>query len=146
MRLCPSLIWRSVPVIVISGAGLLLLSITNRFARVIDHSRMLAESLHTHSDSGALRIRRQLVILARRAGLLRLSIALTTLSLLLAAFLVIVLFVLALMKAETASAVIVLFICCMGALIAGLLFFLADVNISLSALDLETEDDYPRES
>ena len=33
------------PVIVISGAGLVLLSMTNRYARVIDRARSLAEAL-----------------------------------------------------------------------------------------------------
>ena len=33
------------PVILISGVGLLLLSITNRFGRIVDRSRLLAREL-----------------------------------------------------------------------------------------------------
>ena len=35
------------PVIVISGVGLLLLSITNRYGRAIDRARLLMRDLHT---------------------------------------------------------------------------------------------------
>jgi hypothetical protein len=42
------------PVILISGVGLLLLSMTNRFGRIIDRSRILAQELSALSDSLAL--------------------------------------------------------------------------------------------
>ena len=127
------------PVIVISGAGLVLLSMTNRFGRVIDRSRSLVESTRGLSIGQTHSIRRQLQILTRRARLLRSAIALASVSLLLAAFLVISLFLVALLNLEAASLIIVIFICCMGSLIAGLIFFIADVNVSLSALKLEME-------
>jgi len=127
------------PVIVISGAGLVLLSMTNRFGRVIDRSRSLAESMRSASNGESLRIQSQLLILTRRARMLRLAIALASVSLLLAAFLVIALFVVALMGLEAASLIVVIFIFCMGSLIAGLLFFIADINLSLSALKLEID-------
>ncbi|MEO6486667.1 MAG: DUF2721 domain-containing protein, partial [Thermoanaerobaculia bacterium] len=37
------------PVILISGVGLILLSMTNGFGRVIDRSRLLAQDLHVAS-------------------------------------------------------------------------------------------------
>ncbi|BHH84037.1 DUF2721 domain-containing protein [Desulforhopalus sp. 52FAK] len=125
------------PVIVISGAGLVLLSITNRFGRVIDRSRSLAESKHGLSDSKKNNIDNQLVIMMRRARILRAAIAFASLSLLLAAFLVIALFLVEIAQVEAALFIVVIFICCMGALITGLLFFIADVNVSLSALKVE---------
>ena len=127
------------PVIVISGAGLVLLSITNRFGRVIDRSRSLAESKHSSSISKTHGIENQLMILIRRARLLRMAIAFASLSILLAAFLVIALFLIELANLEATSLIIVIFICCMGSLIVSLLFFIADVNVSLSALKLEME-------
>ncbi len=125
------------PVIVISGAGLVLLSITNRFGRVIDRSRSLAESTHSISTDKTHSIKNQLMILMRRARLLRMAIAFASLSILLAAFLVISLFLIELANLEVTSLIIVIFICCMGSLIVSLLFFIADVNVSLSALKLE---------
>jgi hypothetical protein len=125
------------PVIVISGAGLVLLSMTNRFGRVIDRSRSLAESKLSTSINKPHSIEDQLLILMRRARLLRSAIALASVSLLLAAFLVIALFLIELANLEATSLIIVIFICCMGSLIVSLLFFIADVNVSLSALKLE---------
>lgn len=125
------------PVILISGTGLVLLSMTNRFGRVIDRSRNLAESLRTAAAADALRINSQLQILIHRAQLLRLAIALTSTSLLLAALLIIALFIIALIKIEAAALIIVLFTICMVSLIAGLIFFIIDVNVSLSALKFE---------
>jgi len=125
------------PVIVISGAGLVLLSMTNRFGRVIDRSRSLAESKQRTSTNKTHSIEDQLIILMRRARLLRAAIAFASISLLLAAFLVISLFLVELANVELTSLIIAIFICCMGSLIVGLLCFIADVNVSLSALKLE---------
>src|ERR1039457_3922044 len=41
------------PVIVISGVGLLLLSITNRYGRVIDRARLLMRELQDSDPEGA---------------------------------------------------------------------------------------------
>jgi len=126
------------PVIVISGVGLVLLSMTNRYGRVIDRSRILADALRTAADADRPRFLEQQKIMLRRARMLRLAITLETLSLLLAAVLIITLFVSALFGFETVVLIAVLFVVCMSALIAGLLVFIVDVNISLSALRLET--------
>nr|WP_320012469.1 DUF2721 domain-containing protein [uncultured Desulfobulbus sp.] len=127
------------PVIVISGVGLLLLSMTNRFGRIIDRSRILAESAHTASGSGMLHIEKQLRIMMRRAHLLRLAIGFVALSLLLDSLLIITLFLSELIDVDASIGIITLFICCMLSLIASLVYFLADINVSLSALKIETE-------
>ena len=125
------------PVIVISGVGLILLSMTNRFARVIDRSRELAKLLRSDAACETHQVQNQIHILMRRGRLLRLAIVLASTSLLLAAALVITLFLTALLQLEATLLITGLFVLCMLSLIAGLLFFLADVNISLSALKLE---------
>jgi len=125
------------PVIVISGVGLILLSMTNRFARVIDRSRNLAELLRNDAACETHHVRHQIHILMRRGRLLRLAIVLASTSLLLAAALVISLFLTALLQLEATIVITGLFVLCMLSLIVSLFFFLADVNISLSALKLE---------
>jgi hypothetical protein len=125
------------PVIVISGAGLVLLSMTNRLGRVIDRSRILADVSRKMSGDDVQRLQSQLGILIRRGRWLRLAIIGVSLSLLLAALLIIALFLITLMGWEAASLIIVLFISCMLSLIAGLILFIIDLNISLSALQLE---------
>src|ERR1051325_254023 len=127
------------PVILISGVGLLLLSMTNRLGRVIDRSRLLAETLRSSDAADRKRLSSQLEILSRRARLIRLAIILATVSVLLAGILIIALFVAALMGLEIAPVVILPFISCMGSLIASLALFIGDINLSLSALRLEIE-------
>jgi hypothetical protein len=127
------------PVIVISGVGLVLLSMTNRYGRVIDRSRIIADSLQKPSGNETEPLQRQLTVLMRRARLLRLAIALASLSLLLAAFLIIALFLVALLELHAVALIIILFTSCMVCLIAGLIVFLIDINVSLAALKLEIE-------
>ncbi len=127
------------PVIVISGVGLILLSMTNRFGRTIDRSRKLAAELRNASGSEVHGLQNQLMILIRRARLQRLAITFTSTSLLFGASLVIVLFLAVLLNLEAALLVAGVFIACMGSLIVGLILFIADVNVSLSALKLETD-------
>ncbi len=127
------------PVILISGVGLVLLSMTNRYGRVIDRSRILSDKFE-QADPGKLdRMRRQLQILSRRARLLRTAILLTTLSILLAALLIIVLFLTTLTGIGAAAMIVLIFCLCMLSLIGGLVVFLIDINVSLAALNLERE-------
>lgn len=125
------------PVILVSGVGLLLLSMTNRLGRVIDRSRQLSEAVRKASGEEKDRIVSQLFILSRRARLIRSAISLATASVLLAAVFIIALFLSALFQWETASIIALLFIACLGALIASLIVFLRDINLSLQALELE---------
>ena len=125
------------PVILISGVGLLLLSMTNRFGRVIDRSRQLSRALHDANDLDRARIAAQLQILSTRAHLVRLAITLAAISLLLAAILIIVLFLTALIGLETVEVLAGLFIACMAFLIVSIVVFIRDINLSLAALKLE---------
>ena len=129
------------PVILISGVGLLLLSMTNRYGRAIDRSRHLCDSLRTSPERHSARTK-QLEILLRRAKLIRGCIALAAASVLLAALLIITLFLTALFKLELAALLIFLFIACLGCLIASLIVFILDINVSLAALKLEIESRY----
>jgi hypothetical protein len=74
------------PVILISGVGLLLLSMTNRLGRAIDRSRVLCQELRTDASEEQPNRRAQLQILRGRAQLLRRAITLASVSILLAAF------------------------------------------------------------
>lgn len=134
--LIPSLQMAIGPVILISGVGLLLLSMTNRFGRVIDRSRDLASELRAASGERD-RVVRQIDILMKRARVLRRAIALSILSVLLAAVLIITLFVAAVFTLELGGLVVALFTSCVTALIVSLVSLLRDINLSLVALKLE---------
>jgi hypothetical protein len=128
------------PVILISGVGLLLLSMTNRLGRVIDRSRILDRELRPESSEDPNRSRAQLRILYFRARLLRRAIVLASVSVLLAACLIICLFVATLLQLNAAGVIIVLFISCLGSLICAMIEFIRDINQTLAAFKLEVRD------
>jgi hypothetical protein len=136
--LIPTLQLATGPVILVSGIGLLLLGMTNRYGRTIDRTRELAGTCRAMTSIDRECVTAQLRILMSRARLLRAAIAMACTSVLFAAMLVIVLFVGALMGiAVTAPVVGALFIACMAGLIASLILYLGDINQSLRALKLE---------
>jgi hypothetical protein len=125
------------PMILVSGIGLILLSMTNRFGRIIDRSRQLVRDLEGAAPERRARTLAELRILARRARIVRAGIALCVLSALLAALLVMALFVGVLFSLDIASVVVALFGACMACLIGALACFVSDINHSLGALWLE---------
>jgi len=125
------------PVILISGVGLILLSMTNRLGRVIDRSRLLSQDINSASNTDRIRILAELRILSSRANIARAGIALAVLSVLLASLLIISLFLGALLQMDIAAFIVTLFILCMLSLVASLFLFLIDINLSLKALWLE---------
>lgn len=128
------------PVILISGAGLVLLSMTNRYARVIDRARNLAEALRNIGGAKHPRIQAQIKIIAQRARNLRVAITYVSISLLLAAVLVIALFFIALYELHAVFLIMLLFSLSMVSLSIGLIIFILDVKDSMSALKIELEE------
>ena len=129
------------PVILISGIGLLVLSMTNRFGRTVDRSREMTREFRGGTAADRVRAGTQLTVLIRRARLLRGAIASASISVLCAALLIMVLFLGVLLDVGiTAAAVGALFVACMICLIVSLLLFIRDVNLSLHALKVEVED------
>jgi hypothetical protein len=127
------------PVILISGVGLLLLSMTNRLGRVIDRARSLVREQYAQGSTLPADIQGELRILWKRARLIRLAIVLSSMSALAAALLVIALFFTALLQIESSLLIGALFILCMLCLIGSLVVFIHDLNQSLAALKLELE-------
>lgn len=125
------------PVILISGVGLLLLTMTNRLGRAIDRARLLAREVHDRPDAERGRVVAQVATIYRRARLLRLMITLAGLSVLLASVLIIVLFLAALLGRNYGLAICFVFIACMASLIGSLVLFIYDIHLSLVALRLE---------
>lgn len=129
------------PVILVSGVGLLLLSMTNRYGRVIDRARLLTKERREGPAGQRASLDAQLSVLLRRARIIRAAIACGAVSVLLAAVLVISLFLGAILQWHAGYLVAGIFAACMLALIASLVLFLADINVSLHALKLEVEND-----
>lgn len=127
------------PVILISGVGLLLLTMTNRLGRIIDRTRSLAQRITDSPAERHQRERAQLEVLWQRARHIRLAIALASASALCAALLIVVVFLTALLRLEVAWLIGTLFTAAMASLVASLLLFLRDVEVSLAAVKLELD-------
>jgi len=129
------------PVILLSGTGMLILSLTNRMARVVDRTRNLADLMRSSPTAGAANVqshrRAQIAILWRRAGLLRAAVTCVVSSMLVSCLLVIVIFLGQMLGREFSIELAGLFILDMALLIAALLAFLRDIFLSLHALQLE---------
>ena len=125
------------PVVLISGVGLLLLTMTNRFGRLVDRTRNLATRLKEGKAADPEPIRAQLRILRERGKLLRRSIAEAGFCVLFAAVLIITLFITMLLDAEVEWLVAAFFILSLLFLILSLVDFIRDVYRALEATALE---------
>lgn len=125
------------PAILISGDGLLLLTMTNRLGRVIDRSRQLVSISKHAENSGRENCHAQLTILLHRGRLLRSAIFMATMSALLAALLIILIFLSTLMKWQIGWLISIVFMGSMLGVMGSLMSFLRDVNVTLHALELE---------
>jgi hypothetical protein len=125
------------PMILISGLGLILLTMTNRLGRTVDRVRILTAQLPAATEDKGAKISAQITILWRRARLIRMAIMLAAMSALAAAILIIVIFFTALWQLEAAWLIGTLFILCMLCVIGTLIFVIQDINQSLAALKLE---------
>lgn len=133
------------PVVMISGVGLLLLTMTNRFGRLVDRARSLATRLRDGEGGDPEPIRAQLHILARRGRLLRRSIAEAGFCVLFAALLIITLFITMLAGHEVEWLVAAWFILSLVFLILSLIDFIRDVYRALEATALEVGKDWEEE-
>ena len=125
------------PVVLISGVGLLLLTMTNRLGRIVDRTRALALRCPETTGEEEEQVRAQLLILQQRAHLVRRAIAFGGLCVLFAALLVITLFVTALAGVDIPWLIALFFILSLASLILSLVEFLRDINRSLDATALE---------
>jgi len=127
------------PVILISGVGLLLLTLTNRFGRMLDRSRTIIREISVGGQTPAAvaNLNDQVEILHRRARILRLSITFAAVTVLCAGVLILGLFVAALWQLEMVAVLVAIFCVAMLGLIGSMITFIVDMNLSLRAAQLD---------
>lgn len=123
------------PIALISGVGLLVLSMTNRLGRVIDRSRELATEVKEGKTEDA-DARPELVLLFRRARLLQVALALVSGSTFFAVLMVVTLFAMNVWGRELANVVLTEFGLCLLGMIASIACFLGDIFLSIRWLRL----------
>lgn len=132
------------PVTLISGVGLLILSMTNRYGRAIDRSRELLRILEkatggpTSEFSKNHHLTRQIRMLYSRARLLRLAIASSIGCIFCTSLTIFLIFIHLSFGNNLSGAAQFSFILALVLLIVGMGLYLVDMRMSLGALQLET--------
>jgi hypothetical protein len=127
------------PVILISGMGALMITLTNRMARIVDRTRVVAESMPAADAEERRHLDSQLVIMWSRALLIRRAVTSNGLSMLLSCLQVVALFAAAMFGWAMKGVVLALFAASILLLTASLVDFLRDIFVSLHALRLQVE-------
>lgn len=128
------------PVILMSGIGAVLLSMTHRMGRIVDRARVLSGSLRQEKDSAErAHIASQVKVMFRRAKLMRFAMTMATLSVFFSGTLVVVIFVSALVRLELAPVILGLFIASISFLLTAMGTFVRDIYMSLHALGSEVD-------
>lgn len=127
------------PVIVISGIGLLLLSISNRYGRALDRARALLKQIEQGdaATASAIRLDEQLQRTHHRAKLLRSSMTYGSASIFFVSLTILALFAEYILKVQIDFFALPSFALCLLCLVASLYYSIRDITVSMGALDLE---------
>lgn len=127
------------PCILISGIGLLLLSTTNRYARVLDRIRVVAGEIKKDIERGRPNLREHLLLHSKRCNYLRITIGLLSASVLFASVIMLLLFSTLVFNVELIFITKILFIFSLLSLVGALVYFQMDVWLSAKSIRMEVE-------
>lgn len=122
------------PVFLLSGIGAMLGVLTNRLSRIVDRARGVEGALPKASPSDAPHMHAELRLLSRRAKLVNRAITLCTMTALLIASVIALLFLGAFLDRDVAVAIAWLFVTAMVALVAALVLFLREIFMATHTL------------
>jgi hypothetical protein len=128
------------PVALISGIGLLLLAMSNRYARTTDGARTLARQVKDMPVEQRENVLAQVRILFLRSRILRLSIVFALFSIFCVSLLIFVLFITYYARLNLTDVIVGLFTVSFLSLVISLAFFIRDLTMSLNALRQELKD------
>jgi hypothetical protein len=128
------------PVVLISGVGLLLLTLTARLGRIVDRVRLLAAERRQADQATRALLDAQLDILAHRARLIRTAVALGASSVALIAILITVLFLGLLLHYDVAAPAAILFVVSLLSLVSAMLVFVRELHHALTAVQLTLDN------
>ncbi len=128
------------PVALISGVGLLLLTITNRLGRTIDRTRHLVAELRGGNLTDRQVKETEIKILYRRSRYLRNSIASIVISVISSSLIIPNLFFMSLLDMDLRVIGYPLFVISILAILVSSIYLFIDVRLSLHALKLEAKE------
>ena len=128
------------PVALISGVGLLLLSMTNRYNHAIDRVRqLLKERPHRHGE-GLRKLERSIEIIYKRCRVMRNAILAIVLSIAASGVLVLLIALERILSVSFGEVKTLILVSSVGLIVVATMLFVIDVTYSLRALELEIED------
>lgn len=125
------------PVILISAVGLLLLSMTNRYARIFDRTYQIMGRFESVDSEERKKLVLQVRLLLKQAYLIRSALSFGALSVLCASILIFLLFISTVYQLGFPKLIASFFLFTVISLLFSLLFFIFDINISLNSLKVE---------
>ena len=125
------------PCILISGAGLLLLSMTNRLSRPIERIRHLCDFIKSHPQQDNASAKEQIAILYKRCEHLRAAIVCNTLTIALVSLIILSLFLDALYAWPMTSFIVICFVLSLVSLTTSMVYFFMDIFSALDSLKIE---------
>jgi hypothetical protein len=128
------------PVALISGVGLIVLSQTNRFGRIVDRARQLEREFNNVDEKGKKIIKAEINILYKRSHILLLAVSTSLISIFFVSLLVITLFGIFYFKKDLSIFIVFCFVASLFSLIISVLFFITDMTLSLKALKLDIKE------
>lgn len=128
------------PVALISGVGLIVLSQTNRFGRIVDRARQLEREFNNVDEKGKKIIKAEINILYKRSRILLLAVSTSLISIFFVSLLVITLFGIFYFKKDLSIFIVFCFVASLFSLIISVLFFITDMTLSLKALKLDIKE------
>ena len=124
------------PVVLISGVGLLLLTLSARLGRIVDRTRLVAAELHAAQQGERGPLEHQLAVLRRRARLIRLSLTLSASAVALIGVLMTLLFLGLVLGWNVTLVCTLLFVAALTCVVVAMFVFVRELSESLVALEL----------
>ena len=127
------------PTVLISGAGLILLTMTNRLARTIDRIRLLTNEHKSAPHPEAAKLLQQIKILYKRCQLLQIAVVLTMGSIICVSTVILMLFSSLAFNLNFLIMIKIVFALGLVSLISALVYFLCDIKLSLHSVTIEIQ-------
>jgi hypothetical protein len=127
------------PVVLISGVGLLLLTLSARLGRIVDRTRLVAAELHSSPPGERDALAHQLAVLRRRARLIRLSLSLSASAVALVGVVMTLLFLGLVLGWNVTLVCTLLFVAALTCVVVAMFVFVRELSESLVALELSIQ-------
>jgi hypothetical protein len=127
------------PVVLISGVGLLLLTLSARLGRIVDRTRLVAAELRAAPGNERAALEHQLSVLRHRARLIRLALTLSATAVAVIGLLITLLFLGLVFGWHVTIVCTLLFVAALLCVVLAMFVFVRELSESLVALELSIE-------